>query len=243
MVKLIPFSLLAIILHFVTGDSFSGAPGRSAGVNAGSYTFTQGPLTAGSNYTLSVAVSPTFNITPKELGVTGISAISKIYDGNTTATLSGTASLSGVLSPDEVILGGTPVARFVSANVGNSIPVFVAGYTLSGAKSGNYTLRQPDGLSANIMPVVTDIEETKDINLYYSVYPNPANDFITLNVSDCDNMNMSYMLYDIRGILLENEKVTGNETMIAIQKLVSGTYFIKITSNNKEVKTFKIIKN
>lgn len=227
----------------LTGDSFSGALGRSAGVNAGSYAYTQGTLTAGSNYILSIAAPPTFSITPKELSVTGISAVSKFYDGNTTATLSGTTSLSGVLSPDEVILGGTPVARFVSANIGNFIPVFVAGYTLSGAKSGNYTLRQPEGLSANIMPVVTIIEETKDTDLCYSVYPNPANDFITLNIPNCDNVNVSYMLYSMWGILLENEKVTGNETMIPIQKLVSGTYFIKITSNNQEVKTIKIIKN
>lgn len=90
-------------------------------------------------------------VTPKELTVTGITADSKVFDGNTNATLSGTAVLSGVLTADigNVTLAGTPVATFTSSAVGNNIPVTVTGYTLTGSASSNYSLTQPT-LSANI---------------------------------------------------------------------------------------------
>ena len=55
--------------------------------------------------------------------------------------------------------------------------------------------------------------------------------------------DLSYQLYDMNGKLLENKKVTGNETSIVMSNLVPATYFVKVTEGNKEVKTFKIIKN
>ncbi|MBK8413270.1 MAG: hypothetical protein IPL22_01370 [Bacteroidetes bacterium] len=100
--------------------------------------------------TVNVATASS-TVTPKELTITGITADSKVFDGNTNATLSGTAALSGVLTVDlgNVTLSGTPVATFTSSSVGNNIPVTVTGYTLSGSASSNYSLTQPT-LTANI---------------------------------------------------------------------------------------------
>ncbi|MBK8600780.1 MAG: hypothetical protein IPN80_09770 [Flavobacterium sp.] len=52
------------------------------------------------------------SVTAKALTITGIAANNKLFDGNTDATLSGTASLVGVVNGDVVTLGGTPVATF-----------------------------------------------------------------------------------------------------------------------------------
>jgi hypothetical protein len=46
----------------ISGDAFSGALGREAGENAGTYAITPGTLTAGDNYTLSLAGSVVFTI-------------------------------------------------------------------------------------------------------------------------------------------------------------------------------------
>src|SRR5690606_6886500 len=77
-------------------------------------------------------------------------ADNKVFDGTTTATLSGTAELVGVVGMDNVILGGTLEANFAQAEVGNDIPVSVTGFTTSGTESDNYSLTQPQGLTANI---------------------------------------------------------------------------------------------
>ena len=91
--------------------------------------------------------------------------------------------------------------------------------------------------------IVTAVEEAIGINLLISAYPNPANDYLTLEVKDYDFSNLSYQLYDIQGKLLQNEKNTGNQTRIFMSNRLPATYFVKILEGNKEVKTFKIIKN
>lgn len=91
-------------------------------------------------------------VTAKALTVTGITADNKEYNGDTSATLSGTPALVGVEPADvgNVGVGGSPIATFASANVADDIAVTVTGYTLIGASAGNYTLTQPTGLLADI---------------------------------------------------------------------------------------------
>jgi hypothetical protein len=91
--------------------------------------------------------------------------------------------------------------------------------------------------------VVTGLEEAKGISLSISAYPNPTTDFLNLKVENYENTNLSYQLFDIGGKLLETKKITGNQTNIVMGNLVPATYFVKVTEGNKEVKTFKIIKN
>lgn len=103
-----------------------------AGTNAASYTVTQ-------------PTGLTANITPKALTLSPASVASKTYDGSNVAVL--TATLSGVISPDEVLLN--PSAAFSSISVGSAIAVNSFS-TIFGNDAFNYTLTQPTGLSADI---------------------------------------------------------------------------------------------
>jgi hypothetical protein len=115
----------------------------------------------------------------------------------------------------------------------------IAYNTLSGT-NGIVTqgVQQPYEIS-----VVTTLEEIKDISLISSIYPNPTTNFLILKVEDNENANFFYWLYGVNGNLIETNKIFVNETQISMGNKVSGTYFLKITSGNKEIKTFKIIKN
>ena len=100
---------------------------------------------------------------------------------------------------------------------------------------------------------VVGIEETA-INLSLTAYPNPTADYLTLSLNEFEISNLSYQLYDVQGRLLQSKKITDNQTRIVMSNLVPSTYFIKVYAvgrndrtgviqGNKEVKTFKIIKN
>jgi hypothetical protein len=102
------------------------------------------------NYNLVQQTGLSATITKADLSVTGLSASSKVYNGLTAATLTGTARVTA-LGSDKVTLGGTAVGKFASKDVGLRA-VTVTGNTLSGADAGNYNLVQPTGLSANITP-------------------------------------------------------------------------------------------
>jgi len=91
--------------------------------------------------------------------------------------------------------------------------------------------------------IATGIEQAKEINLVCSAYPNPSTDFIKLKIENYNTENLSYQLYDINGKLLANEKVSSGETNIQLGKFSSATYFLKVIDSNKEIKSFKIIKN
>ena len=82
-------------------------------------------------------------MTKATLTVGGVNAVDKTYDRTTAATLTGTASLAGILGSDSVSLGGTPTASFADKTVANNKPVTISGYTISGTDAGNYTLTQP----------------------------------------------------------------------------------------------------
>jgi hypothetical protein len=103
------------------------------------------------------------NITPAGLTVSGLSANNKVYDGTTTATVSGTPVLAGVLGTDAVSLSGSAVGSFVSKAVGIGKVVNVSGLGLAGADGGNYTISIPT-LQANITTaslIVTAIANDK----------------------------------------------------------------------------------
>jgi hypothetical protein len=91
--------------------------------------------------------------------------------------------------------------------------------------------------------VVTAIEEAKGINLSVSAYPNPATDYLILEVKDFELSTLHFHLYDMSGKLLQTQKITGSQTNIVMSNLVPATYFVKVIQGNKEVKTFKIVKN
>ncbi|MDD4385775.1 MAG: T9SS type A sorting domain-containing protein [Bacteroidales bacterium] len=113
-------------------------------------------------------------------------------------------------------------------------------YTTNAGTNGSVAqgVQQPFEIS-----VVVGIEETHGIQLSVSAYPNPTTGYLELKVENEKLKDLSYQLYDMQGKLLQNEKITGNPTRIVMSNLVPATYFVKVIQDNKEVKTFKIIKN
>jgi len=122
----------------------------------------------------------------------------------------------------------------VSFSVGQVVYIINTGTNGSVAQG----VQQPFEIS-----VVTGLEEAKGINLMISAYPNPTTNYLQLQVESEKLKDLSYQLFDTNGKLLETKKIEGNQTSIIMSNLVPAIYFLKIIQNNKEVKSFKIIKN
>ncbi|QGY43753.1 T9SS type A sorting domain-containing protein [Maribellus comscasis] len=90
--------------------------------------------------------------------------------------------------------------------------------------------------------VVTGIDEAKQISLSVMAYPNPAIDYLTLEINEFDLSDFSFRMYDMNGKLLQYKKVAGSQTSIFMGNLVSASYLVKVIRENSEIKTFKIIK-
>ena len=82
----------------------------------------------------------TVQLGKKELGVSGLGVATKVYDGTTLATLTGTPVLVGVVGTDAVSLGGLAVGIFADKAVGTGKTVTVSGYVLEGDQADRYRL-------------------------------------------------------------------------------------------------------
>jgi hypothetical protein len=84
--------------------------------------------------------------------------------------------------------------------------------------------------------------ELTTVNLSAVIYPNPTSDYVMLKISDTALYNLSYHLIDINGKAISNGSLTNGDTQINMQQLPVGMYILKVSQNNQELKTFKIIK-
>ena len=79
---------------------------------------------------------------------------------------------------------------------------------------------------------VTAINDLKVSGIELSVYPNPTADYLVLSIDDVKtnrrSSQLSLQLYDMNGKLLQNGKITGNETSIDMSNFIPGTYILKI---------------
>jgi hypothetical protein len=125
--------------------------------------------------------------------------------------------------------GGT-----VSYSVGQLV------YTTNTGSTGTVAqgVQQPYEIS-----VLTEVKEAKGIQLQCSVYPNPTTDYLTLKIDNYSPKEITYQLFDITGKLMDSGQIQDVETIIIMRDHVTATYFLKVTQNGKELKTFKIIKH
>jgi len=182
-------------------DVISGLMDRLAGENAGEYTFTPGSLTAGTNYSLTVAALPTFSITPVALTITAEDK-EKCYDG---AIYSGTYTVTYngfVNTEDEGVLGGTLVFGGTSA---------------TGILAGNYSI-DPSGLTSGNYAIVY-------VNGTLNIKATPGAAIITRSgdslISNVTSGNQWY---------LDGVEITGSTGDIYVATS-NGTYYSVITEN------------
>jgi Secretion system C-terminal sorting domain len=82
-----------------------------------------------------------------------------------------------------------------------------------------------------------------EITLQMVVYPNPTISFVNLNIVNYELNNLQFLLYDVNGKEIYNQKITTPQTKIEIENLSKAIYFLQVSNENKLIKTFKIIKN
>jgi len=99
-------------------------------------------------------------------------------------------------------------------------------------------VQQPYEISA-----VTDIEEAAAISLRFSAYPNPAGDFLILEMEGEWASSCILKLYDINGNILQNLKVVNPQIRVDMSRYIPAVYFLKVVEGQKELKVFRIVKH
>lgn len=74
-----------------------------------------------------------------------------------------------------------------------------------------------------------------------SIYPNPANDMITLHLDNPDNFQR-YEICDINGNVVSGDMIMNNNTQVDLNHISNGVYFIRLFADSKII-VEKIVKN
>ena len=98
------------------------------------------------------------------------------------------------------------------------------------------------GLQQPFEIVTLSGNEIKDIQISAQVYPNPSVNHLIISLQNYNYENLSYRLFDIRGREISEGKIANSETIVNMQPYASAAYILKLVDNNKEIKTFKILK-
>lgn len=144
----------------------------------------------------------------------------------------------------------------VNATAQETVPVSGGSVTGTGG-SGYYSVGQMVfsdivGKNGNILqgiqqPYEIIIEKHVDpsfqISLNCSVYPNPTADFVILKIDNDKYNQLSYEVIDINGKILAQNNIEKRETKIDFKEYILASYLLKVKHFNKEVVTYKIVKN
>lgn len=90
--------------------------------------------------------------------------------------------------------------------------------------------------------VVSTMTEEPDLEFQITAFPNPTSADVTISTNTGQTQSFKYRVYDVQGRLVSSNNLLGTVTRVAFDDLQPGTYFLKITRDEKPVKTFKIMK-
>jgi hypothetical protein len=76
-----------------------------------------------------------------------------------------------------------------------------------------------------------------------SVYPNPSDNFIILQVENLSSKSLHYRVCDLQGKSIFQGNILTNKTPIHLEEMSAATYYLSIIDElNNPIQTFKIIK-
>lgn len=90
--------------------------------------------------------------------------------------------------------------------------------------------------------MVSTFVEGPDLDFHLTAFPNPTSAHVNISTDALQGESLMYRVYDVQGRFISSNRLVGTQTRVAFDDFQPGTYFIRITRDEKPVKTFKIIK-
>jgi hypothetical protein len=205
---------------------------------AGSYTYTGG----------SAVVTPTANTS---YSVTGTSAFGCVASNTAVSTVTVNANPSVVASTsntlicsgESVVLTASTSATSYTWNTGATTmsvsvsPTVTSTYTVNVSNAAACVASSTVLITVNACVGINEILANS-----ISVYPNPNNGILNINLTSELSKNSSLEIYDALGKLVSKHTLANELNTLNISALTNGVYTFKVLNNSKLVKIGKLVK-
>ena len=96
------------------------------------------------------------------------------------------------------------------------------------------------GFQQAYISIVSTENHIADIDI--SVFPNPAVNYLNVNISDLSKVK-TYAMYDMSGKLLLQQEIISNQFEISFSNFSSGNYLLIFKNDQQKLKTLKVQKS
>ena len=96
------------------------------------------------------------------------------------------------------------------------------------------------GFQQSYISIVSTENHIADIDI--SVFPNPAVNYLNVNISDLSKVK-SYAMYDMSGKLLLQHEIISNQFEVSFSNFSSGNYLLIFKNDQQKLKTLKVQKS
>jgi hypothetical protein len=176
------------------------------------------------------------------------------YVATVTDTLTGCARVATaeIHNPDTITfisintqasVGGNPGNIIVNAKAGNE-PLqysldgitYQSTSTLSVPANGSYTVyvKNTSGCVVQQTVVVSDVEQLQTTNYELRIFPNPANDALTIYSLQFENKKTLLEVFDITGRKIFEATPVNANYQLSTANFASGVYFVKVNGGTKK---------
>ena len=169
-----------------------------------------------------------------------------------------TATINGASNTDQWFNGATITADFTTANLTltanttyrwevfettDNIPLFLFGRNNSNPYAlGNYFQNDSSFTGVDAEDWTVNVQANLSSELFeqekISVYPNPSNGIFTIE----NEGSTTIEIFDILGNQITTQKANVGTTMVDLNGFTAGIYLAKITTENNQTQTVKLIK-
>jgi hypothetical protein len=144
--------------------------------------------------------------------------------------------MPAVLAQQNVITSG---GYAVGAEGSVSFSIGQTAWNISSASNGSIIQGVQQPFEISVISSFSDL----NINLNYSVYPNPTRGIITLSIEKPYCIGLKYQLISLTGERLEEKIIEATNTEIDLSGFAPATYLLRICRGQALVKLFKIVKH
>ena len=96
------------------------------------------------------------------------------------------------------------------------------------------------GFQQSYISIVSTENHIADIDI--AVFPNPAVNYLNVNISDLSKVK-TYAMYDMSGKLLLQQEIISNQFEIGFSNFSSGNYLLIFKNDQQKLKTLKVQKS
>ena len=172
-----------------------------------------------------------YNGTPnliQQLFVTRLNA-----NGSVDYTTSSTGFQYFMAAPPTASIRADYVKKLFNLNDGSLVLAYSGGSVTYGSKS--FLAKFNSGFLG------MENVSTKDQNNNFTLYPNPANDNVTIQNKKYSNESFDYNIFDLSGKTIQSGSSKFNEQM-NIQRLEKGNYIIQVETKKGDRQSLKLVK-